>query len=226
MKIKRLALFILGTLSLGAVGSCGHSPAPSKTTWTPALANAHITPFPAAGPAPSGKQGQRKPLSVTAAPLPARAAKTANGKRAKTVQKKTTLLAILSNDYRKGTRDLMVVTDAKHQIVSIQIRNNRKKRTKTYPASKLNEKIPLAKTAGVTLVELQCLNFDPQKGCLVQIEYPYNITYASFRRFRAELKLKNGQWGFYQGERRFVGIHMIAKKWLGILVGIKEIQLR
>ncbi len=206
---------------------CGHSPPPSKVTWTPsqnhtqaakkAKKNAEQRP----SPRREERREERKPLSVTAPTLAPHKKADASPVR------QTTLLATLSNDYKaRDTRDLMVVTDAQNQIVSIQIRNNRKKRTKTYPVEKLREKIPLAKTAGITLIELRCLNFRPKHGCTVQIEYPYNITYGSFRQFRTELKLQDGKWGFYQSGQRFQGIHMVAKKLFGLLVGIQEIQLR
>ncbi len=219
-KISRWAFF-LGAASL--LASCGHAPPPSKVTWTPSPANAHIEERRPVSP--QNQIRRRRPLSVTAAPAAPSA-----GKR-KTLEKpapqKITLLATISSDYKpKDTRDLMVDTDAKGLITSIKIRNNRKNRIKTYPVEKLRSKIPLVKTAGITLVELQCLDFRPEQGCQVQIEYPYNITYASFRRFRAQLKLKDGKWGFYQGDRRFTNIHMIANKLLGLLVGIREIQLR
>ena len=167
MKINNLspatwALFLL-------LAGCGHSPAPSKVTWTPSQNNAQIAKKAAETRPQKGKE-ERKPLSVDAPKAKAASAKQTKGRPS---LQQTTLLATLSNDYKaRDTRDLMVVTDAQNQIVSIKIRNNRKKKTKTYPATKLREKIPLAKTAGITLIELQCINFRPKHGCMIQIEYP------------------------------------------------------
>ena len=139
--------------------------------------------------------------------------------------KREVFLMTISNDYKSRTYSLFIVVNRKNQIISMKTRNNHKKKTKTYGVDLLKTKIPLAKTAGITLVELQCLNFKADEGCQIQIEYPYNITYGSFNYFKATLKKYKSQWGFYSENRYFTRMHLIVKKILGIPVGIKEIKL-
>ena len=78
---------------------------------------------------------------------------------------------------------------------------------------------------GVSLVTLRCHNFHPQKGCPITIEYPYNIAFGNFKKFHAEIKKDTtGRWALYAGQRRFERLHLVAKKALGILIGIKRIE--
>lgn len=137
-------------------------------------------------------------------------------------------LSLISSDYDKEkTYSLLVDTNEKNEITAIKTRNNLKKKTKTYPPEILGDEITLVKAAGISLVTLRCHNFNPKRGCPITIEYPYNIAFGNFKKFQALIKKnKKGQWGLYTREGQFKKLHLVAKKALGLLIGIKRIEPR
>ncbi len=147
-------------------------------------------------------------------------------KVSKKSKNKQIFLALISNDYKPKSYNLAIVTNRKNQIIAIKTHNNQKNKTKTYGVDLFKGKIPLTKASSISLIKLQCINFDPNKGCQIQIEYPHNITYGSFHYFNAYLKKEKGQWGLYSKNRRFTHIRLIAKKWFGLPVGIQRVELQ
>ena len=134
-------------------------------------------------------------------------------------------LSLISSDYTKKTYGLLIETDAKGSITGIRTKNNLKKTSKFYQNDVLHKDIVLAKALGVSLVVLKCRNFRPQTGCAMTIEYPSNLTLGKFKTFEAELKKSDdGSWGLFAGGRRFTQLRLIARKALGLLVGIKRIE--
>ena len=147
-------------------------------------------------------------------------------RRQKNSSRRIVFLARISTSYNKKAYDLLILVNSKNRIVGIQTRAQHKKKIKTYPASKFKKKIPLMKTAGITLMSLECFNFNPRTGCKLRIRYPYNFTYASFRYFDSFLRQEKGLWGLYAHQGRpFTHIRLVAKKWLGALVGVENIEL-
>ena len=129
----------------------------------------------------------------------------------------------LSNRYYK----LSLVVDEKNLIKAIQSFSSRKNRTKTYASNVLGDKVTLVKSMGIDLVTLRCIDFRPDKGCKIEIEYPYNITYGNFDKFYAYLVQKNGQWVLTNDRGQvFTKMFLKAKKFLGMLVGIKKIFIQ
>jgi hypothetical protein len=134
-------------------------------------------------------------------------------------------LAVISSDYVSKTYDLSLVINELEIIQNIRVKNNKKNRTKIYSLEKLKDSITLVKAAGIRLVTLTCHNFDPKAGCDLEIEYPYNITYGKFKKFHAKLKRNGNEWGLYRDNKRFTTMKLVAKKFLGLLIGIKRIEL-
>ncbi|MBT3586588.1 MAG: hypothetical protein HN509_16890 [Halobacteriovoraceae bacterium] len=135
------------------------------------------------------------------------------------------LLAVISSDYVKKTYNLSVELNSEKQIISIKTKNNKKNKIKTYKTEMLSKEITLVKALGISLISLKCLHFNPQTGCPIEIEYPYNLTYAKFKRFKAAIKKVDGRWGLYSGDRKFTKMRLVAKKFAGLLIGIKRIEL-
>jgi hypothetical protein len=120
----------------------------------------------------------------------------------------------------------MVEVNQKNEIVAIKTRNNKKNKIKVYPIEKLKTRISLVKTLGVTLVGLRCQDFDKTKGCSIEIEYPSNIMAGSFKTFKAKLERQDDVWILTENQKHFTQMHLVAKKMMGLLIGIKKIDLR
>ena len=133
-------------------------------------------------------------------------------------------LVLISNNQDAKTRSLFVETNSENEITSIRVRDNYKRKTKTYTTKILNKRISLAKAAGFTLISLRCSNFNKNKGCPISIEYPFNILYGKFKTFQGEIKKTQNEWGFYIGEKKISELRLIAKKTLGLTTGIKRIE--
>lgn len=138
---------------------------------------------------------------------------------------KPAFLAKISSDYVSKTYNLAVLLNDKGEIAGIRTKNNKKNKIKTYGVDVLNKKITLVKALGVSLITLKCHEFHPEKGCRIDIEYPYNLTYGKFKNFNARILKKNDKWGLYVGDRKFTQMKLVAKKLLGLLVGIKSIEV-
>ena len=135
-------------------------------------------------------------------------------------------IALISTDYAKKTYSLFIETNAKNEITSIKTRNNLKNKIKTYPADILHKEITLVKAVGISLVTLRCHDFNPLSGCPITIEYPSNVAFGHFKKFQAEIKKGDaGSWGLYAGGQ-FTELRLMAKKALGLLIGIKRIEPR
>lgn len=133
-------------------------------------------------------------------------------------------LARISTDYVKKTYDLFIDLNNHKLISAITTRNNKKNKIKTYPVSVLKKPITLVKAVGITLISLSCTNFTTSKGCDITIEYPYNLTYGKFKKFKAKLKKKDREWVLVdEKDNVFNQLFLKAKKALGLLVGIKRI---
>lgn len=135
-------------------------------------------------------------------------------------------LATISTDYIKKSYDLMISLNDRKLISAIKTRNNKKNKIKTYPVSVLNKPITLVKAVGVTLVSLACNNFGTNRGCDIKIEYPSNITLGRFKFFHAKLEKNNGQWRLTKDGKPFSKMYLVAKKLMGLLIGIKRIEVR
>jgi len=133
-------------------------------------------------------------------------------------------LARISTDYINKTYDLFIDLNGHKLISAIATRNNKKNKIKKYPVSVLGKPITLVKAIGITLVSLSCTHFSTSKGCDITIEYPYNITYGHFKKFKAKLKKVNSKWVLTDIHGKiFNHLSLKAKKALGLLIGIKKI---
>ena len=136
-------------------------------------------------------------------------------------------IARITGNFSDKTYDIFLELNPRKLISAMKTRNNKKKKTKRYGLDILSKPIPLAKAAGVVLVSLKCLRFNTAKGCDIEIEYPSNIALGRFKTFKTKLKRKEGKWGFYDEKgNAFTRMHLVSKKVLGILVGIKRIEIR
>lgn len=135
-------------------------------------------------------------------------------------------LATISTDYVKKSYDLMVTIDDRGLITAIKTRNNKKNKIKTYPISVLDKPITLVKAVGVTLVGLTCTNFATNKGCDITIEYPSNITFGRFKNFHAKLEKTGGRWRLTRDGKPFDNMFLVARKLMGLLIGIKRIETK
>lgn len=134
-------------------------------------------------------------------------------------------LSKISTDYVSKTYDLMVVINDKKLIGGIKTKNNKKNKVKNYPVSVLDKPITLVKAVGVSLVSLKCENFATSRGCDIIIEYPSNITVGSFKKFKAKLEKQNAKWVLTKNGKAFTKMHLISRKVLGLLIGIKRIEV-
>ena len=141
--------------------------------------------------------------------------------------RKTHHLAVFSTNQSKRTWSLALVTDENDEIVALRTLSSRKNRVRRYDRSILDEEINLTRKLGVRLATLRCHDLDPSAGCPITIKYPGNIALGRFRRFRGEIRKRDGEWGcFSEDGTRFAEAKLIVKKILGIPVGIKRIELR
>ena len=140
------------------------------------------------------------------------------------VSAKDIFLTKITTDYVKKTYSLYVEVNEANEITAIKTINDQKKKTKIYKTNVLDKEITLVKAVGVTLVSLKCNNFNPQKGCDIVIEYPYNLTYGKFKSFNAKLMRIENDWNLVADNRVFRKMHLVAKKLLGLLIGIKKIE--
>ena len=133
----------------------------------------------------------------------------------------------ISNDYTpEKTYDLILDVKINGHIKGIKTRNNKKNKVKFYPPKVLDKSMTLLKAAGIKLITLKCQNFKPNKGCSIIIEYPTNIALGKFKKFHAQIKMKDGQWGMYStSEQKFRRMHLVSKKLLGLITGIKKIEI-
>lgn len=134
-------------------------------------------------------------------------------------------LTLISTDYTSKTYTLFVQVNASNDIVGVKIRNNKKNKIKLYPNSKLNTKMTLVKALGTSIITLTCSNFKPNSGCLIGIEYPSNIVFGKYKTFLAFLKRENNKWALSSGPVHFTNMHLKSRKALGLLVGIKKIEI-
>jgi len=134
-------------------------------------------------------------------------------------------LSQISTDYVSKTYDLMVVINEKKLIGGIKTRNNKKNKIKNYPVTVLDRPITLVKAVGVSLVSLKCENFATSRGCDIIIEYPSNITIGSFKKFKAKLEKRETKWVLTRNGKAFTRMHLISRKVLGLLIGIKRIEV-
>ena len=134
----------------------------------------------------------------------------------------------ISNDYApQKTYDLILDVQTNGHIKGIKTRNNKKNKIKYYPPKILNESMTLLKAAGIKLVTLKCQGFRPDKGCDMIIEYPSNIALGKFKKFHAQIKMEDGQWGMYSKNGiKFRRMHLVSKKLLGLTTGIKKIKIQ
>ncbi|MBH48869.1 MAG: hypothetical protein CME71_11940 [Halobacteriovorax sp.] len=134
-------------------------------------------------------------------------------------------LALITTDYSSKTYELVLSRDDQDQVKAIKTINNKGKE-KIYPLSVLNREIVLAKAVGVSLVTLRCHNFSQETGCPLEIEYPSNVTYGKFLRFKANLVKRESGWQLESGNRKFTSMHLVAKKFFGLLIGVERLELR
>ena len=135
-------------------------------------------------------------------------------------------LATISTDYVKKSYDLMIALNDRKLITAIKTKNNKKNKIKTYPVSVLDKPITLVKAVGVTLVSLSCNNFATNRGCDISIEYPSNLTLGSFKFFHAKLEMVAGKWRLTKDGKPFTQMFLVARKLMGLLIGIKRIDVR
>ncbi|CAM9866727.1 unnamed protein product [Chrysoparadoxa australica] len=135
-------------------------------------------------------------------------------------------LATITTDYINKSYDLMITLNDRFLIEAIKTKNNQKNRIKNYPVSVLGKPITLVKAVGVTLVSLSCTNFATSRGCDITIEYPANIAVGSFKNFHAKLEKVDGKWQLSHQGKKFTKLHLVARKALGLLIGIKRIEPR
>lgn len=135
-------------------------------------------------------------------------------------------LATISTDYVKKSYDLMISLNPRKLISAIKTRNNKKNKVKVYPVSVLDKPITLVKAVGVTIVSLSCTNFATNRGCDISIEYPSNITLGRFKFFHAKLEKVNGKWHLTRDGKPFTKMHLVARKLMGLLIGIKRIDVQ
>ncbi len=133
-------------------------------------------------------------------------------------------LATISTDYVTKTYDLVLTLNDRKLIDAIKTINNKKKKTKRYGIEVLGKPITLVKAVGVTLISLRCLNFTTSKGCDIEIEYPSNLTIGSFKTFNAKLERNENGWQLTHKGAPFKKLHLVARKVLGLLIGIKRIE--
>lgn len=134
-------------------------------------------------------------------------------------------LSLISSNYVDKTYSLFVGVNKKNEITYIKTINNKKNKVKLYPNNVLSKNVPLVKAAGIELVTLNCKNFDPTKGCPITIKYPTNILVMAFKSFNAVIRKENGAWGLFIGNKKFTKMHLVARKVLGILLGVKRIDV-
>ena len=85
----------------------------------------------------------------------------------------------------------------------------------------------LLKAAGAKLITLECKGFQPDKGCDIVITYPSNLILIRFKKFHAKIKMKKGRWGMYSNkDQPFRKMHLVSKKTLGLITGIKRIEIK
>jgi hypothetical protein len=135
-------------------------------------------------------------------------------------------LARISTDYVKKSYDLMVTINDRGLISAIKTRNNNKNKVKVYPIGVLDKPITLVKAVGVTLVSLTCNNFATNKGCDISIEYPSNLTVGRFKYFNAKLEKVSSKWQLTHNGKPFQEMFLVARKIMGLLIGIKRIDVR
>jgi len=134
-------------------------------------------------------------------------------------------LAVISTSFIKKTYSLFVEVNEKNEIVNIKSRNDKKNKIKIYPAAILHKRVTLVKAAGFHLVTLLCAPFDAKTGCPIVIKYPTNIILQSYKNFKAEIRFRDNKWGLFVGPNRFTRMHLVAKKPLGLLIGVRRIEL-
>jgi hypothetical protein len=132
-------------------------------------------------------------------------------------------LASIKTDALKKTYKLFVELDSEGDIKNIRTENEKGK-VKIYEAELLNSKIVLVKTIGIELVTLHCNNFNKKTGCALSIEYPSNLATGRFGTFHADLKREKNLWSLNSNGKSFTNLNLIARKALGLLVGIKRIE--
>ena len=120
----------------------------------------------------------------------------------------------------------MIALNDRKLISAIKTRNNKKNKIKTYSVSVLDKPITLVKAVGVTLVSLSCKNFATNRGCDIEIEYPSNITLGAFKKFHAKLQRVDGKWALTKDGKPFTKMFLVARKLMGLLIGIKRIDVQ
>lgn len=135
------------------------------------------------------------------------------------------MLAKISTDYTDRTYDLILMLDTNQKVSGIRTKSNKGK-IKNYPLNVLDREVVLVKAVGVALVTLLCKDFKQEIGCPIEIEYPSNVTYGKFLRFKSQLSFTDGKWQLESHGRPFSVMHLVAKKLFGLLIGVERIELR
>lgn len=134
-------------------------------------------------------------------------------------------LCTIQSDYNEKKYDLVVEVNENNHIEQIITKRKPRPKIKRYPTTVLDKEITLVKTLGITIVGLTCHKFSPSKGCPITINYPSNIALGSFKDFNAEIRVVNGEWKILANNRPFQTMSLKSKRILGLLVGIKSIEL-
>lgn len=139
---------------------------------------------------------------------------------------KSIYLASITSDYSDKKYELSLEVDTDNRIVKIKTYNVNKNKFREYGLDVLKDRIALVKAAGIELITLRCLDFNPDLGCRLEIHYPQNIAVANFGEFYAKLVRTKDSWEIQTEEGlKFERLHLIAKKAIGLLVGIKRIEI-
>lgn len=139
---------------------------------------------------------------------------------------KSISLSSITSDYTDKKYELSIEVDHDNKMTKIKTYNVNKNRFREYGLDVLNNRISLVKAAGIELISLRCLEFNPDTGCKLEISYPKNVAVANFGEFQAMLKRLDKSWEIQTLDgHRIDRLHLISKKLLGLLVGIERIEV-
>lgn len=143
-----------------------------------------------------------------------------------TAAPKNIVLASITSDYTDKKYELSLDVDQKNDIQLIKTYSAHNNKFKEYALDVLMNRITLVKAAGIQLITLRCIEFKPESGCKLEIYYPSNLAVANFSEYYAKLVRTKDSWELQTEEGFKINrLHLIAKKAIGLLVGIKRIEV-
>ncbi len=139
-------------------------------------------------------------------------------------QEGRTLMATISSNYDSRVSQLWLLQDQYGQATGLQKVEINTREVKTFSVRDLPAGITLKEKDGYRVFVLRSTEFDPGRGGRMYLDYLKNGVTGSRDETEIEAQVGHQGWQLLHEGRAFKRMYVIAKKVLGKVVGVKEVQ--